>query len=149
MKKLLCILFILSISAACAAPPSPELNLGTLVISKIVVGESRDGSFRFLITGPYGYNHNVFIHTTNGSGSVTITDLEPGSYQISEYITDVNYIIPPPARAELDFNKTTNVTIVNEYTGEEKDIQVFSILDNYMTALGLDLSYNQAGDCFD
>lgn len=74
----------------------PNTKQGSLVITKATTGG--DATSSFAVTGPNAYSSTKSITTMNGTGSVTISNLAPGTYTIVE--------TPPAGGASNDASLT-------------------------------------------
>lgn len=162
IRKISCLLIMLIVlvsHTACASyGPSPTLCLGRLAITKCVTINGKETldpkaqgyTFRFHISGPYGFFQNISITVNSGHETITLKNLEPGRYRVWEYGSPGCFT---PQQAYLiawtDYNTLASVTFVNEYTGRGTPFDPLWLFGDYMTALGIIVPYNQAGDCFD
>ena len=100
---------------------------GAITLTKQVIGggaAAADKEYSFEINGPDGYSQTV---TVTGAGSISLTDLEPGEYTVTEVggriggyrldVTGDNTTVTVEADGEA------NVVITNEYT-EIRDVAV-------------------------
>ena len=100
---------------------------GAITLTKQVIGggaAAADKEYSFEINGPDGYSQTV---TVTGAGSISLTDLEPGEYTVTEVggriggyrldVTGDNTTVTVEADGEA------NVVITNEYT-ELRDVEV-------------------------
>ena len=100
---------------------------GAITLTKQVIGggaAAADKEYSFEINGPDGYSQTV---TVTGAGSISLTDLEPGEYTVTEVggriggyrldVTGDNTTVTVEADGEA------NVVITNEYT-ELRDVAV-------------------------
>ena len=137
--------------------PSPSVNLGSLELTKVVTlngqetlkEEAQGYTFKFMVLGPDNYRKSVSIKVDKGSNKTLIKGLEPGQYKIIEYDLNKQFDLCLPVAVEINYNKTSHVTIENEYLEKGRPIPQWWIFEDLMTALGLVLPFNQAGDCFD
>ncbi len=94
---------------------------GSLRIVKTLSGEvdaASDKTFTFTVTGPDGYNETV---TVTGAGTVTLDNLVPGDYTVTEdkasaQITGYTLAVTGEGKATVSAEEVANVTIVNTYT---------------------------------
>ncbi len=102
-------------------PPPPTITpeYGKLTINKIIEGDCEEAyntEFTFDVVGPNGYSKTVTIH---GEGSVTLNDLTPGTYSVSEdriYIDGYDLInVTGEGSITILANHNANVTITNAY----------------------------------
>lgn len=90
-----------------------QKKLGSLTIIK-ETEDNASGTFKFLVTSILGlYAKNIEITTVNGKGQITLNDLNPGEYTITELSFPDRYarqIIPTVA---LVGTQPTSITIKN------------------------------------
>ncbi len=102
-----------------------ELPKGSLTVNKTVIGggeEAQNKVYTFNVTGPNGYSNTV---TVTGTGSVTITDLEPGTYTVTEVregaeIEGYTLSVTDGGTAVVGYGTASDVNITNNYTENPK-----------------------------
>ena len=100
---------------------------GAITLTKQVIGggaAAAEKDFSFEINGPDGYRQTV---TVTGAGSISLTDLEPGEYTVTEVggrIDGYNLnVTGDNTTVTVDADGEANVVITNEYT-EIRDVEV-------------------------
>ena len=102
-----------------------ELPKGSLTVNKTVIGggaEAENKVYAFNVTGPNGYSNTV---TVTGTGSVIITDLEPGTYTVTEVregteIEGYTLSITGGGTAAVGYGTASDVNVTNNYTENPK-----------------------------
>ncbi len=102
-----------------------ELPKGALTVNKTVIGggeEAENKVYTFNVTGPNGYSNTV---TVTGTGSVTITDLEPGTYTVIEVregaeIEGYTLSVTDGGTAVVGYGTASDVNVTNNYTENPK-----------------------------
>ncbi len=94
-------------------------DTGSLTIRKVVEGltaaEMRNLTFTFRVTGPDGYNQEVNVAA---NASVTLDDLIPGQYTVTESSANVNgytWSARGGGSVTVVADQNTTVTITNDY----------------------------------
>ena len=104
-----------------------ELLLGSLTLTKAIAGGGEGAANRiytFVVTGPEGYSNTVNII---GSGSVTLTDLIPGEYIVTEQNAEISgyrWNVSGEGAVTVVGGEGVQLTVTNTYD-ELRDINVY------------------------
>lgn len=96
-------------------------STGSLKITKVIDGGGEAATeevFTFTVAGPDGFNQSVEI---TGAGEVTLNDLEPGNYTVTESDADIsgyNWEKSGDGSVTVTADATAEVTVTNTYRTE-------------------------------
>ena len=100
------------------APKEPEIKTGDLTITKQIVGGgdlAAAKEYHFTVTGPNDYQQKVSI---TGAGSVTLSELQPGTYNVTEEnaaIDGYTWSVEGNGNVLVIAEKNAEITITNSY----------------------------------
>ena len=107
---------------------------GSLTITKALGTNAPQGAsskkYSFTVTGPDNFSQTV---TIEGAGSETLTGLEPGTYTVTEDLTDVaidGYDLEVTGGGEVSVsgNATAKTTVTNTYTKQKGSLRIVKTL---------------------
>ena len=99
-------------------PLKPEIKTGDLTITKQIVGGgdlAAAKEYHFTVTGPNDYQQKVSI---TGAGSVTMSELQPGTYNVTEEnaaIDGYTWSVEGNGNVLVIAEKNAEITITNSY----------------------------------
>ena len=87
-------------------------------------------TYTFMVTGPDNYSKTV---TIEGAGSETLTDLIPGTYTVTEDLTDVaidgyDLEVTGGGKVSVVGNATAKTTVTNTYTKQKGSLRIVKTL---------------------
>ncbi len=100
------------------APKEPEIKTGDLTITKQIVGGgdlAAAKEYHFTVTGPNDYQQKLSI---TGAGSVTLSELQPGTYNVTEEnaaIDGYTWSVEGNGNVLVIAEKNAEITITNSY----------------------------------
>ena len=109
-------------------------DVGALKITKALGANAPDGAaskkYTFTVTGPDNFSKTV---TIEGAGSETLTDLVPGSYTVTENLTDAaidGYDLEVTGGGEVTVkvNEVAGTTVTNTYTKQKGSLKITKAL---------------------
>ena len=109
-------------------------DVGALKITKALGANAPDGAaskkYTFTVTGPDNFSKTV---TIEGAGSETLTDLVPGSYTVTENLTDAaidGYDLEVTGGGEVtvEVNEVAGTTVTNTYTKQKGSLTITKAL---------------------
>ena len=107
---------------------------GSLKITKALGANAPDGAaskkYTFTVTGPDNFSKTV---TIEGAGSETLNDLVPGSYTVTENLTDAaidGYDLEVTGGGEVtvEVNEVAGTTVTNTYTKQKGSLTITKAL---------------------
>ena len=99
-------------------PEKPEIKTDDLTITKQIVGGgdlAAAKEYHFTVTGPNDYQQKVSI---TGAGSVTLSELQPGTYNVTEEnaaIDGYTWSVEGNGNVLVIADKNAEITITNSY----------------------------------
>ena len=109
-------------------------DVGSLKITKALGANAPEGAaskkYTFTVTGPDNFSKTV---TIEGAGSETLTDLVPGSYTVTENLTDAaidGYDLEVTGGGEVtvEVNEVAGTTVTNTYTKQKGSLTITKAL---------------------
>ncbi|MBR6254511.1 MAG: Cna B-type domain-containing protein, partial [Clostridiales bacterium] len=109
-------------------------DVGSLKITKALGANAPDGAssktYTFMVTGPDNYSKTV---TIEGAGSETLTDLIPGTYTVTENLTDVaidgyDLEVTGGGKVSVVGNAIAKTTVTNTYTKQKGSLTITKAL---------------------
>ncbi len=109
-------------------------DVGSLKITKALGANAPDGAssktYTFTVTGPDNFSQTV---TIEGAGSETLTGLEPGTYTVTENLTDVaidgyDLEVTGGGKVSVVGNAIAKTTVTNTYTKQKGSLRIVKTL---------------------
>ena len=122
-------------------------DVGALKITKALGANAPDGAaskkYTFTVTGPDNFSKTV---TIEGAGSETLTDLVPGSYTVTENLTDAaidGYDLEVTGGGEVtvEVNEVAGTTVTNTYTKQKGSLTITKALGDNAPEAAASKSY--------
>ena len=122
-------------------------DVGSLKITKALGTNAPDGAtskkYTFTVTGPDNFSKTV---TIEGAGSETLTDLVPGSYTVTENLTDAaidGYDLEVTGGGEVtvEVNEVAGTTVTNTYTKQKGSLTITKALGDNAPEAAASKSY--------
>ena len=122
-------------------------DVGALKITKALGTNAPDGAaskkYTFTVTGPDNFSKTV---TIEGAGSETLTDLVPGSYTVTENLTDAaidGYDLEVTGGGEVtvEVNEVAGTTVTNTYTKQKGSLTITKALGDNAPEAAASKSY--------